>query len=122
WPRDWSSDVCSSDLCTFRPKVVFEHNVEFQLRKRKWQVEKHPIRKMVFGTEWRKTRPLEARVSRCFDHVLTVSEEDQRTIQHEFGIDHVSTLPTGVDTDYFRPLGNHTGGECGDVKIGRAHV
>src|SRR2546430_17388001 len=40
----------------------------------------------------------------CFDHVLTVSEEDQRTIQHEFGIDHVSTLPTGVDTDYFRPL------------------
>src|SRR5206468_9987054 len=94
--------------CTFRPKVVFEHNVEFQLRKRKWQVEKHPIRKMVFGTEWRKTRPLEARVSRCFDHVLTVSEEDQRTIQHEFGIDHVSTLPTGVDTDYFRPLGNHS--------------
>ncbi len=94
--------------CTFRPKVVFEHNVEFQLRKRKWQVEKHPIRKMVFGTEWRKTRPLEARVSRCFDHVLTVSEEDQRTIQHEFGIDHVSALPTGVDTDYFRPLGNHS--------------
>jgi polysaccharide biosynthesis protein PslH len=93
--------------CSFKPKVVFEHNVEFQLRKRKWQVETHPLRKMVFGTEWRRTRPLEARVCRCFDHVLTVSEEDQRTIQHEFGIDHVSTLPTGVDTDYFRPLGNH---------------
>jgi hypothetical protein len=49
---------------SFKPKIVFEHNVEFQLRKRKWQVEKHPLRKMVFGTEWRKTRPLEAQVCR----------------------------------------------------------
>ncbi len=94
--------------CTFEPKVVFEHNVEFQLRQRKWQVEKHPLRKVLFGTEWKRTRPLEARVCRSFDHVLTVSEEDQRTIQHEFGIDHVSTLPTGVDTDYFHPLASHS--------------
>ena len=92
--------------CSFKPKIVFEHNVEFLLRKRKWQVEKHPLRKIVFGTEWRRTRPLEARVSRSFDHVLTVSEEDQQTIRHEFGINHVSTLPTGVDTDFFCPSGN----------------
>ncbi len=92
--------------CSFKPKVVFEHNVEFQLRKRKWQVEKHPLRKMVFGTEWRRTRPLEARVCRSFDHILTVSEEDQQTIRYEFGIDHVSTIPTGVDTDSFCPSGN----------------
>src|SRR5438046_2770243 len=142
--------------CSFKPKIVFEHNVEFLLRKRKWQVEKHPLRKIVFGTEWRRTRPLEARevekhplrkivfgtewrrtlpledrevekhplrkivfgtewrrtrplearVSRSFDHVLTVSEEDQQTIRHEFGINQVSTLPTGVDTDFFCPSGN----------------
>lgn len=90
----------------FRPKIVFEHNVEFQLRKRKWQVEKHPLRKMVFGTEWRKTRPLEAQVCRSFDHVLTVSFDDQQTIRQEFGIEHVSTLLTGVDTDFFCPGGN----------------
>lgn len=93
--------------CTFRPRIVFEHNVEFQLRERKWQVEKHPLRKMVFGTEWRRARPLEARVCRSFDHVLTVSEDDQRTIRHEFGIGHVSALPTGVDTDSFCPFENH---------------
>src|SRR5205823_6523602 len=92
--------------CTFRPKIVFEHNVEFQLRKRKWQVEKHPLRKIVFGSEWEKTRPLEAQVCRSFDHVLTVSDEDQQTIRREFGVDHISTLPTGVDTDFFCPRGN----------------
>jgi len=91
---------------TRKPKVVFEHNVEFLLRKRKWRVEKHPLRKMVYGSEWRKTRPIEARVCRSFDHVFTVSEEDQQTIRREFAIDRVSTLPTGVDTDFFRPLGN----------------
>jgi len=92
--------------CSFKPKVVFEHNVEFQLRKRKWRVAKHPLRKMVFNTEWRKTRPWEARVCRLFDHVLTVSEEDRQMIQQELGANHVSTLPTGVDTDFFYPLGN----------------
>jgi glycosyltransferase involved in cell wall biosynthesis len=90
---------------SFRPKIVFEHNAEFQLRKRKWQVERNPLRKMVFGTEWKKTRPLEAQVCRSFDHVLTVSDEDQQTIRREFGVNHISTLPTGVDTDFFRPGG-----------------
>jgi len=94
--------------CSFRPKIVFEHNVEFQLRKRKWQVEKHPVRKIVFGSEWKKTRPLEAQVCRSFDHVLAVSDEDRQTIRQEFGVDHTSTLPTGVDTDFFRPRGNHS--------------
>lgn len=94
--------------CPFTPKVVFEHNVEFQLRKRKWQVEKNPLRRMVFGAEWKKTRPLEAQVCRSFDHVLTVSDEDQQTIRREFRIDHVSTLPTGVDTDFFSPPENQS--------------
>src|SRR5712664_3950134 len=90
--------------CTFRPRVVFEHNVEFLLRKRKWEVEKHPLRKFVFGTEWRKTRTIEAKVCRSFDHIITVSGQDQQILGHEFGIQNVSTLPTGVDTDFFRPL------------------
>jgi len=89
--------------CSFRPKIVFEHNVEFQLRKRKCQTEQHPLRKMVYSAEWRKTRPLEAQVCRSFDHVLTVSDEDQQTIRQEFGISHTSALPTGVDTDFFGP-------------------
>jgi polysaccharide biosynthesis protein PslH len=35
--------------------------------------------------------------------VICVSSEDARTLRSEFGIDSISVLPTGVDTDYFRP-------------------
>jgi glycosyltransferase involved in cell wall biosynthesis len=88
---------------TFSPRVVFEHNVEFALRKRKWEMEEHFLRKAVFDSEWRKTRVIEGEVCRSFDHVIAVSGEDQRTIQQEFGIEAVSSLPAGVDTDFFRP-------------------
>jgi len=90
--------------CTLRPRVVFEHNVEFVLRKRKWQVETHPLRKRVFGAEWHKARRIEGQVCRSFDHVITVSKNDKQTLEQEFAITHVSTLSTGVDTDFFRPI------------------
>jgi glycosyltransferase involved in cell wall biosynthesis len=89
--------------CAFAPKVVFEHNVEFLLRRRKWEVERNPLRKFIFGSEWRKTRTIEAAVCRSFDHLIAVSPEDQRVLQHEFGIEDVSILPAGVDTDFFSP-------------------
>ncbi len=89
--------------CAFTPRVVFEHNVEFLLRRRKWEVERNPLRKFIFGSEWRKTRTIEAEVCRSFDHVIAVSPEDQGVLQHEFGIEDVSILPAGVDTDFFSP-------------------
>jgi sugar transferase (PEP-CTERM/EpsH1 system associated) len=88
-----------------RPKVIFEHNVEFQLRKRRWELEGHWLRGWILDNEWRKTRRAEAKVCRSFDHVVCVSSEDAQTLRSEFGIDSLSVLPTGVDTDYFRPSG-----------------
>jgi polysaccharide biosynthesis protein PslH len=85
------------------PKVVFEHNVEFLLRKRQWEMEKRPLHRWVFDSEWKKTRAIEARVCQSFEHTITVSREDQQILRWEFGIESVSTLPTGVDTEYFRP-------------------
>jgi glycosyltransferase involved in cell wall biosynthesis len=97
----------AAPLCNFNfePKVVFEHNVEFLLRKRKWQAEKRRAHKLVFNQEWRKTRTIESSVCRSFDHVITVSDEDQRTVRDEFSIQHTSVIPGGVDTEFFRPAG-----------------
>jgi polysaccharide biosynthesis protein PslH len=97
-----AAPLCQLDV---RPKVVFEHNVEFLLRKRKWESAEEPLRRLVYGTEWRKTRRIEAEVCRSFEHVMTVSEDDRRILEEEFGVGHASTIPTGVDTDYFRPVG-----------------
>jgi glycosyltransferase involved in cell wall biosynthesis len=88
---------------TFKPRVVFQHNVEFQLRKRKCDVEKSPLRRWVLKNEWTKTHAIEAEVCRRFDQVLAVSGDDQQTMRREFGSVNTSVIPTGVDTEYFTP-------------------
>jgi glycosyltransferase involved in cell wall biosynthesis len=86
-----------------RPRVVFEHNVEYILRKRQWETETGPLKKWVFAAEWKKTLRVEARVCRSFDHIIAVSDEDRLAITRDFEVRSVSTIPTGVDGDYFRP-------------------
>jgi polysaccharide biosynthesis protein PslH len=88
---------------TGQPKVVFEHNVEFLLRKRKWQGEQRALRRWIYGAEWKKTRQIEADVCRSFDHVITVSDDDRQTLRREFGTTRSSAIPAGVDTDFFCP-------------------
>jgi len=87
----------------FRPRVVFEHNVEFLLRKRKWQTEGHLLKRFIFRREWKKTRTIEAQVCRSFDRIITVSAEDSRTLHEEFGVRNSSAIPAGVDTNFFHP-------------------
>ena len=87
----------------FKPKILFQHNVEFLLRQRKWEVERDPFRKWIFRNEWRKTRVIEGQVCREFDQLIVVSEEDRHRLQQEFGVNEVAVLPTGVDTDFFFP-------------------
>lgn len=86
-----------------RPRVVFEHNVEYKLRKRQWEAETASLRKWVFAAEWKKTLRVEARVCRSFDHIIAVSDEDRMVFERDFGVRNVSTIPTGVDGDYFQP-------------------
>lgn len=85
------------------PRVVFQHNVEYLLRKRQYEAESSPLKKWLFAAEWEKTRRIEERVCQSFDHVIAVSPEDQEVFKREFGIKNVSTTPTGVDSDYFHP-------------------
>jgi sugar transferase (PEP-CTERM/EpsH1 system associated) len=87
----------------FRPRVLFEHNVEYVIRKRHWEQEKNPLRKALLNGEWQKARAVEGEVCRAFDHVVSVSPQDGQLLAQEFQIQHVSTLPTGVDADYFQP-------------------
>ena len=87
------------------PRVVFQHNVEYLLRKRQYEAESSPLKKWLFAAEWEKTRRIEERVCQSFDHVIAVSPEDREVFKTEFGIKRVSTIPTGVDASYFHPQG-----------------
>lgn len=86
-----------------RPFVVFERNVEFQIRKRHWETTRNPLHRFVLGSEYRKTRALEAEICQTADHIIAVSEEDRRSFQEDLRVINVSAIPTGVDLDYFRP-------------------
>ena len=111
----WSQQKFDLLLCDFlqtavalqdlpiRPRVIFEHNVEYVIRKRHWEKETHPVKKWLLNAEWRKARDAEAQVCRTFDHVIAVSEDDQYLFEKDFNVRNVTALPTGVDVDFFSP-------------------
>ncbi len=87
-----------------RPRVVFERNVEYLIRKRHWEAETNALKKLVMRSEWKKAYSIERKVCTSFDHVVAVSDQDRDTFIQEFGIRHASSVPTGVDAEYFRPI------------------
>src|SRR5260370_3517724 len=42
-----------------RPKVVFQHNVEFSLRKHKWETEEQPFRPLIYAAKCKRTRAVD---------------------------------------------------------------
>ena len=86
-----------------RPRVILQHNVEAQLRRRQWVTEKSALKKWIFGTEWRRTRRIEEEICKSFDRVVAVSDVDCEMFRTEYRLCNVSVIPTGVDATYFRP-------------------
>ncbi|HEX8098376.1 MAG TPA: glycosyltransferase [Pyrinomonadaceae bacterium] len=87
------------------PTVLFEHNVEAIIWKRHFEVQRNPLKKAYLYGQWRKALAYERAACRRFDYVVTVSPDDGETIRRWFGVERVADVPTGVDTEYFRPLG-----------------
>jgi sugar transferase (PEP-CTERM/EpsH1 system associated) len=85
------------------PKVVFTHNVEAQIWKRHFDVAQNPLWKVVAGLEYRRTSRFERECLEKADHVLTVSEQDRDFFAQFIARGKITAIPTGVDTDFFRP-------------------
>jgi sugar transferase (PEP-CTERM/EpsH1 system associated) len=85
--------------------VLFQHNVEALIWRRHYEVQTNPIKKAYLRDQWRKTRNFERAACRRFDYVVAVSREDRELMQREYGVASVADVPTGVDTDFFRPRG-----------------
>ena len=87
------------------PTVLFQHNVEAMIWERHAQVAANPVKKAYMGEQYRRMRRHEAAECRRFDHVVAVSPQDADVFRRDFGVRSVSDVPTGVDTEYFRPVG-----------------
>jgi len=85
------------------PTVLFTHNVEAVIWRRHFLTNQNPLWKLA---AWREHRTV-ARAERYFtgkaDHVLTVSDDDRAQFLEFLPEQKVSTVPTGVDLEYFKP-------------------
>jgi len=88
------------------PTVLFQHNVEAMIWKRHYEVQSNPLKKAYLFGQWLKMRSFERKMCRRFDSVVAVSGEDRDQMRDEYGVESVFDVPTGVDTDFFRPNGN----------------
>ena len=83
------------------PRVLFQHNVEARIWERHAQVGPTPVHKIYFGMQHRRMVRAERELCAKFDEVIAVSEEDARAFRTEYGTTNVSSVPTGVNTDFF---------------------
>jgi glycosyltransferase involved in cell wall biosynthesis len=85
------------------PSVLFQHNVESEIWRRHEATAGNPLKKMMYGMEFRKMLRYEQVEVRKFHHVVAVSESDRSLMTQWVDADRVTVVPTGVDLSEYRP-------------------
>lgn len=85
------------------PKVMFAHNVEALIWRRHFLMNENPLWKLAAWREQRTLARAERHFSSLADHVLTVSDDDRACFLEYLPQEKVTTVPTGVDLEYFQP-------------------
>ncbi len=91
---------------TGKTLVLFQHNVESIIAKRHIERSQNSVIRFFWWLQWIKMRRFEKLACRRFKTIIAVSEKDKKLFKSLYGLDNVDFVPTGVDVDYFRPIGN----------------
>ena len=62
-----------------------------------------PLLRLFWYLQWRKVQRYERQACARFDGIVAVSELDKQVLERDYGARNVHAVPTGVDTDFFRP-------------------
>lgn len=89
-------------------KLLFQHNVEAQIFERHAKSDASWARRALMRQQWKKMRRFESAAGSQFDGVVAVSPQDRAIFQRDYGWQHVQTIDTAVDVDYFQPDGEPT--------------
>jgi glycosyltransferase involved in cell wall biosynthesis len=81
--------------------VLFQHNVETTIFERHVEQSRSLAKKTFFRMQAAKMEAYERKICRTARQVIAVSEIDASRMRKMFGIDHVTSVRTGVDIDYF---------------------
>ncbi len=82
--------------------VLFQHNVEFMIWRRHAESARDPLRRAYFKLQADRMFDYERQACRESGHVVACSEIDRQMFCESFGITNVSTVPTGVNIEYFK--------------------
>lgn len=85
------------------PTILFQHNVESVIAKRHAKQAGNLISRIFWLLQWKNMFSFEARACKSFNTVIAVSDQDADTFRRLYNLDNVVTIPTGVDTEYFKP-------------------
>ena len=85
------------------PTLLFQHNVEAVIPRRHYEIAKDPVSKVFWRLQWKKMERYERTACQRFHGIVTVSEVDKRILETQYDAKNVFAIPTGVDTEYFRP-------------------
>jgi len=85
------------------PTILFQHNVESMIPKRHYKEASNAISLIFWWLQWKKMLWYEKKMCRVFNTVIAVSENDKEAFQKLYNLINVTTIPTGVDIEYFKP-------------------
>jgi glycosyltransferase involved in cell wall biosynthesis len=85
--------------------VLFQHNVETTIWQRHAAQSHSSTRRFFFQMQAKKMETYERDICRKAKHVIAVSDVDASRMKRMFGIESVTSIPTGVDVEYFAPSG-----------------
>ena len=85
------------------PTILFQHNVEAMIWKRHAEVQRNALKRTYLSGQWRQMQAFENVMCRRVDHVIAVSREDSELMRREYKVTAIDDVPTGVDTNFFRP-------------------
>lgn len=85
------------------PVVLFEHNVETEIWRRHAETATGFLKQRLFRLQESRMRAFEQTWCKRSDLVVAVSDTDAIALEKDFGAIKPVAVPTGVDTDYFRP-------------------
>tara|TARA_B110000037_G_scaffold53128_1_gene65096 strand:+ start:4100 stop:5020 length:921 start_codon:yes stop_codon:yes gene_type:complete len=86
------------------PVILFQHNMEAMIWKRLAESTSNPVKRFYLNIQFRRFDKWEGRLSRIFDGVITVSDDDSSYARRQYKLDNVrGHVPTGVDPGHFAP-------------------
>jgi glycosyltransferase involved in cell wall biosynthesis len=95
--------VMAASFPSLERAFLFQHNVETMIWRRRASNAANPVARWYLPAQARRMFTFERDACRQSRHVIAVSETDAALMRDMFGVSRVSSIPTGVDLDYFAP-------------------